>query len=641
MQFQLEHDGEVLGPSRKRSVQMRSRRFSRLVLAFLDMPAISWVHLSDWHQGNKGKMDRRVVRDALVKDLAALSSECHPQFAKLDFIVFSGDLAFQGTSSEYKLAQSEFLAPVLEATQVSSRNVFLVPGNHDVDRSRLAYLPDLLAQFNDRSRIVEAFEDPEIRNHLLFPMRAYSDAVKEFRQATGDPDANAATGFEYQMGAPNANDPSYSSLAFLEAAGKTIGMLGLNSAWMCGQFRDPYTKDVNDYGRLILGEHQFRKHLLELEKRRADLVITVMHHPFHWFSETEEWSKLEDDLLQHSHFILRGHEHKARVTVPTGTAGDCAVISAGATYDRRIFPNGYNAVLCDFDSGLCTVYLRRYYEERQRFMKDAVITSDKTPGLLSFPIPKYSVDERRADRTTFQEQGEFSGNPWSVGSPVSLLAMADVYKRQHEEFGLHYLLTRMTVVANSLRSLEDADQVTTTTRLSAINDPLYCHKITFYESEGDFLGSASWCVRNSRSERVRTIDVPISDRDDRDSSELLLFFDPILRPGQDEYTLTVEEQVTDTMRPLRTSGRDQLFLIPTRAEGLIGRVELILIVPEGSGEIEMKPSSRIATFGGGHPLDRAEIEVRPGFRSFGWFWKDVPGRNTFAVDVFKDPRSSI
>jgi 3',5'-cyclic AMP phosphodiesterase CpdA len=602
------------------------------------MAALSWLHLSDWHQGNKGKMDRQVVRDALLKDLSTLAGQCHQeQFAQLDFIVFSGDLAFRGLPGEYKLAQAEFLDPVLEVTNVPPDRVFMVPGNHDVDRSRLQYLPDLLAEFNDRSKIIETFEDPELRDHLLFPMRAYSDAVKEFRRPGRRSEQSAAVlSPGHQVSTDTRRyDPAYSSLEFLELAGKTVAILGLNSAWMCGQFVDSITKEVKDYGRLILGEHQFRKHVLELDKGHADLVITVMHHPFHWFSETEDWSKLEDDLLERCHFVLRGHEHKARVTVPNGTAGPCAIISAGAAYDRRVFPNGYNIVLTDFDSGLCTVYLRRYYEERQKFMKDAVITSEETPGLVSFPIPKYLGHQGNAQRPVFQAQGEFTGNPWSTVSPVSLMNMADVYRRQHERFALHYSLARMTVTANSLEKQEMPDRVSTIVKFRAISDPVYCHKVTLYESEGDFLGKATWCVRNSLGETIRTIDVPISDQDGSKSLELLLFFDPILRPGPDEYTLMIEEQVTDTMRPLRTSGSDELFLVPTRAEGLIERVELIISVPESFGQVEMKPSSKIATVGGGRLMESSEVEQpKLGFhRAYGWLWETVPGRNTFAVEL--------
>src|SRR5262249_43128765 len=90
--------------------------------------------------------------------------------------------------------------------------------------------------------------------------------------------------------------------------------------------------------------------------------------------------------------VLRGHEHDPYVEVPRGTRGDCAVISAGASYDRREpaasrYANGYNYVHLDFARGSGTVYLRRY-EDRQGWIKDTGTTGDQTPGKWPFVLPK-------------------------------------------------------------------------------------------------------------------------------------------------------------------------------------------------------------------------------------------------------------
>src|SRR5947207_3317276 len=103
------------------------------------METLTWLHLSDWHQGNKGRMDRRVVRDALIEDIQKRAKLCHERLSHLDFLIFSGDLAFKGSSEEYELAATEFLNPVLEAAGLGRDRLFMVPGNHDVDRSRLTW----------------------------------------------------------------------------------------------------------------------------------------------------------------------------------------------------------------------------------------------------------------------------------------------------------------------------------------------------------------------------------------------------------------------------------------------------------------------------------------------------------------------
>ena len=71
------------------------------------MAKLTWLHLSDWHQ--KGPdFDRQVVRDALIRDIRQ-RADIDGSLAKVDFIVFSGDLAFSGKPEEYKAPKSTCL----------------------------------------------------------------------------------------------------------------------------------------------------------------------------------------------------------------------------------------------------------------------------------------------------------------------------------------------------------------------------------------------------------------------------------------------------------------------------------------------------------------------------------------------------
>jgi hypothetical protein len=63
--------------------------------------------------------------------------------------------------------------------------------------------------------------------------------------------------------------------------------------------------------------------------------------------------------------VLRGHEHQPQVSVVHGTGGDCVIIPAGASYERRTakdprYTNAYNLVHLDFETGQGVVYLRRW-----------------------------------------------------------------------------------------------------------------------------------------------------------------------------------------------------------------------------------------------------------------------------------------
>jgi 3',5'-cyclic AMP phosphodiesterase CpdA len=101
----------------------------------------SWIHLSDWHQ--KGaSFDRKVVRDALLEDIRN-RTKISEELGKLDFAIFSGDLAFSGKDTEYESARHELIDPVLSACGLTPDQFLIVPGNHDLERW-LAPLPSTL-----------------------------------------------------------------------------------------------------------------------------------------------------------------------------------------------------------------------------------------------------------------------------------------------------------------------------------------------------------------------------------------------------------------------------------------------------------------------------------------------------------------
>jgi len=337
------------------------------------MTTLNWIHLSDWHQ--TGKDFKRVkLRDALVKDIetrAKISSD----LATIDFIVFSGDVAFFGKPEEYQAAATEFFDPVLKAARVTHDRLFIVPGNHDLSRNHIYdMLPAELQKPFDTAALVEKWlTDDERRARTLEPFKAYRDFVAGY---TGQ------------------GSPDYASVIPLSAGGKQIALLGLNSAWMCARYKEKDGKDeVNDYGRLVLGDPQL---YCALEKAKgAQVLIAVLHHPFDWLTTTDtlpEKSQIREQLSKGCHFILHGHEHEPNVTVPRGTVGDCAIISAGSSYERTDpaasrYAHGYNFVHLDFAAGKGAVYLRRY-DERQRWIRDTGATGDETPGYSEFTLPK-------------------------------------------------------------------------------------------------------------------------------------------------------------------------------------------------------------------------------------------------------------
>ncbi|MCW8801042.1 MAG: metallophosphoesterase, partial [Desulfobacter sp.] len=125
------------------------------------MPKLSWLHLSDLHYGKpKDAWDAEYILEKLVDDLTHLQTE-HGLCP--DLIFFSGDLAFGqiGSGSGKNLKDQyagvqDFLEQVRTAfkKEIPKERIFLVPGNHDVNRKRVdAMTTPYLDSLDDQDRI--------------------------------------------------------------------------------------------------------------------------------------------------------------------------------------------------------------------------------------------------------------------------------------------------------------------------------------------------------------------------------------------------------------------------------------------------------------------------------------------------------
>jgi DNA repair exonuclease SbcCD nuclease subunit len=119
------------------------------------MAALTWLHLSDWHQKGK-EFNRDVVRDRLLEDIQERVKRISPQVEQVDFIVFSGDVAHKGKEIEYQEARKQLFNPLLPALDLEQDRLFIVPGNHDLDREAFELLPStILNHFTSESQIQE------------------------------------------------------------------------------------------------------------------------------------------------------------------------------------------------------------------------------------------------------------------------------------------------------------------------------------------------------------------------------------------------------------------------------------------------------------------------------------------------------
>jgi tetratricopeptide (TPR) repeat protein/predicted phosphodiesterase len=324
------------------------------------MSGLTWLHISDWHHKDF-PIDPEVVRDRLVEDIkkrAAISRDLD----KIDFIIFSGDVVTGGRAEEYKQAKKEFFDHILKAASLSPSQLFIVPGNHDLDEAEIKKLPD---EFQKNAASKEDADlwlnDATKREQLLRPFRDFKSFVSDYT---------------------NQDSPDYSNVRTWEIEDKKVSLLGINSAWWCRHHKDESGKP-KDFGFLLVGERQILEPLKITSQ--SNLRIAVLHHSQDWFDYFDGkrvWSRLR----QECNFILHGHGHEPEVTEEHGTKGDCIIIPAGASFELRTAKdpkhiNSYNYVHLDLETDKGTVFLRRWNDERSKWVKD-----DQTYPDGEFPI---------------------------------------------------------------------------------------------------------------------------------------------------------------------------------------------------------------------------------------------------------------
>ena len=311
------------------------------------MTGVTWLHLSDWHQENeKFKFNRKVVCDGLIKDIKAREQEISPRLKKIDFIVFSGDVAKGGDPDEYKKAKDEFLMPILDACELGPERLFIVPGNHDLNRDQI---PVSLSKPLTSNKEVEGCWI-EKRKTALLP---FQDFYQSFPDLTG------------------RESGEHCDFGPIEVGGKKISLLCINSAWMCARHKDEGGK-VSDQGYLCVGEPQIYESLEKISG--SEIRIALLHHPFDWLAPFDR-NRMDVHLKRKCNFILHGHAHEPGVSAIRDNFGYHITIPAGACYDRSLpsssdYTYSYNYVHLDFDSDKGIVFFRKWSELNRNWKKD-------------------------------------------------------------------------------------------------------------------------------------------------------------------------------------------------------------------------------------------------------------------------------
>ena len=241
--------------------------------------SLTWLHISDLHFGHADanyRFDQQGVTNAIVENASTMAKRLGPP----DLIIVTGDIAFSGQPQQYAQAH-EWLTRLRTAAGGTPR-LFLVPGNHDVDRAQAK--PIAASALHEALR-----REPKKLDELLAapsqmqPLWPKLSAYAEFAKRAGSPSLTAEL-------------PFYSEEVSCGLSGKLI-VVGLNTALLS-------LDDQDSEKTLCLGRGQ-RLNAIEKQPSEA-LLLVLQHHPPEWLLDGTDLSAL---LQQRRHIQFSGHVH--------------------------------------------------------------------------------------------------------------------------------------------------------------------------------------------------------------------------------------------------------------------------------------------------------------------------------------------
>ncbi len=172
----------------------------------------SWLHLSDFHIGKDDYAQRQILGYILEEIDRAIKAGRKP-----DFVFITGDLADKGKSEEFAKFDELFLIPLLERLGDSSFDkVYIIPGNHDVDRRKARAVQRYGVLDNVQNFLDPTPEGKEERLPILPRFDAFAQHSWLLDTQNWVTSADGYLAREVQIGQSR------------------IGVLCLNSAWFCG-----------------------------------------------------------------------------------------------------------------------------------------------------------------------------------------------------------------------------------------------------------------------------------------------------------------------------------------------------------------------------------------------------------------------
>jgi len=300
------------------------------------------LHLSDMHFINSENFKE--------ENIIAITNALNQSISKIVgiLVIVSGDLTYSGKKDQIvqvKKFLNDLKDEVEKRYDVQKFYVVMVPGNHDVN--------------NDKGEL----------NHDKLDMISKLDKYEEYINKELDKQSEFLF-FAHQYDCFINNDLICKKIINFYSTKIQINLI--NTAI--------FSSIEEDQGYHYLPEKTIQ---LLLEQQENDFIISIMHHPHHWYS----WrckKLLENALYSRSDMIFVGHEHYESTMNINSQYASVNIFSGGMLCNKGNWNNS------EFHVGILDLNTRNYISQKYRWNSTAKIYEKKDVNEMIISKNRYN-----------------------------------------------------------------------------------------------------------------------------------------------------------------------------------------------------------------------------------------------------------
>lgn len=319
------------------------------------MKKIGIIHLSDIHFCSENQNIVCHQLNKLISDINKISSE---ENICISAICFTGDLINAGSNNEtdFDLFFENFVFPLLENTGLSLKDIFFVPGNHEIDTTKI----DEYVEAGIHSKLTDGESIEAFFNN---PSPAALDRINYFQEI-----------YDRFCEAPLIYKDEFCRCYKVNISNVVFGFACLNSAWRSSG------KGSIERGQMIIGATQVKNALNAISD--VNVKVCLVHHPLDWLVEADQFDV--EKLIFNFDLIFNGHIHTLDSKQIIAYQGQSVVSTCGKFFPTKDFYNGYSIVSIDPETLEGKIFLRQYYSgTRECFDKNLQLYDD---GCFEFAL---------------------------------------------------------------------------------------------------------------------------------------------------------------------------------------------------------------------------------------------------------------